>query len=101
MQVVSSRPFMRLAMAGALVAALSLAGCGRKGPLDPPPSASAAPATSEQAPPSAQGPGLMGPASLSPFGSGGGSSANSGSPTGTAAPPTTQNKKFLLDPLLN
>ena len=32
-----------LAIAAALAAALTLAGCGRKGPLDPPPTASAAP----------------------------------------------------------
>ena len=31
---------LRLALAGALVAALGLAACGRKGPLDPPPGAS-------------------------------------------------------------
>ena len=34
--------FNRLAVIGALAAALALAGCGRKGPLDPPPSATAA-----------------------------------------------------------
>ena len=34
------RPFLRLALAGALVASLGLAACGRKGPLDPPPGAS-------------------------------------------------------------
>jgi predicted small lipoprotein YifL len=34
--------FMRLALIGAFVAAFALAGCGRKGPLDPPPSASLA-----------------------------------------------------------
>ena len=33
-------PFIRIAMIGMLVAALGLAGCGRKGPLDPPPGAS-------------------------------------------------------------
>jgi predicted small lipoprotein YifL len=33
-------PFIRLAMIGVLVAAFGLAGCGRKGPLDPPPGAS-------------------------------------------------------------
>lgn len=33
-------PFIRLATIGVLVAALGLAGCGRKGPLDPPPGAS-------------------------------------------------------------
>lgn len=33
-------PFIRLATIGMLVAALGLAGCGRKGPLDPPPGAS-------------------------------------------------------------
>ena len=36
------RPFLRLAVIGALFAALGLAGCGRKGPLDPPPGASMA-----------------------------------------------------------
>jgi len=99
---VSDRPFPRLAVIAVLVAALGLAGCGRKGPLDPPPSASAAPATSEQTPPSAQGPGLTGPASMSPFGSGGGSGASSGgASSGPAAQPTTTNQKFFLDPLLN
>jgi predicted small lipoprotein YifL len=36
------RPFFRLALIGALAASLGLAACGRKGPLDPPPSASLA-----------------------------------------------------------
>jgi predicted small lipoprotein YifL len=34
-------PLARLALAAALVAALGLAGCGRKGALDPPPGAAA------------------------------------------------------------
>jgi predicted small lipoprotein YifL len=40
-----SRRRLRLAFAvlGALAAALSLAGCGRKGPLDPPPAAAPPP----------------------------------------------------------
>jgi predicted small lipoprotein YifL len=33
-------PLLRLATIGALAAALALAGCGRKGALDPPPGAS-------------------------------------------------------------
>jgi predicted small lipoprotein YifL len=41
---------VRIAVIGALVAALGLAGCGRKGPLDPPPGASSA-AASPAAPP--------------------------------------------------
>jgi predicted small lipoprotein YifL len=36
----SDRPFIRLALIGAAVMALGLSGCGRKGPLDPPPGAS-------------------------------------------------------------
>jgi len=36
------RPFLRLALIGALAASLGLAACGRKGPLDPPPGASLA-----------------------------------------------------------
>jgi predicted small lipoprotein YifL len=35
--------FAHLAVIGALAAALALAGCGRKGPLDPPPSAGGPP----------------------------------------------------------
>jgi predicted small lipoprotein YifL len=34
------RPYLRLALIGALAASLGLAACGRKGPLDPPPGAS-------------------------------------------------------------
>jgi predicted small lipoprotein YifL len=33
------RVYLRIALAGALAAALGLAACGRKGPLDPPPDA--------------------------------------------------------------
>ena len=40
MSRVFDRPFMRLAVIGALAASLALAACGRKGPLDPPPGAS-------------------------------------------------------------
>jgi predicted small lipoprotein YifL len=38
---ISSQKWARLAAVGALVAALGLSACGRKGPLDPPPSAAA------------------------------------------------------------
>jgi predicted small lipoprotein YifL len=38
----SDRPFLRLALIGALAASFGLAACGRKGPLDPPPAASLA-----------------------------------------------------------
>lgn len=34
------RPLFRFALIGVLAAVLGLAGCGRKGPLDPPPGAS-------------------------------------------------------------
>jgi predicted small lipoprotein YifL len=39
---ICDRPFLRLAVIGALAAALGLTACGRKGPLDPPPAASLA-----------------------------------------------------------
>jgi predicted small lipoprotein YifL len=42
------RPLMRLAALAALGSALALTGCGRKGPLDPPPSAAIAPPPSDQ-----------------------------------------------------
>jgi predicted small lipoprotein YifL len=34
------RPVFRLALIAALAASIGLSGCGRKGPLDPPPAAS-------------------------------------------------------------
>ena len=42
MSSLSNRRLARIAVIGALVAALGLAGCGRKGGLDPPPGASIA-----------------------------------------------------------
>jgi predicted small lipoprotein YifL len=45
---------VRIAVIGALVAALGLAGCGRKGGLDPPPGATAA--AEQSAPPGAAPP---------------------------------------------
>lgn len=36
------RPFLRLSVVFALAGAFALGGCGRKGPLDPPPAASLA-----------------------------------------------------------
>jgi predicted small lipoprotein YifL len=44
---------VRIAVIGALVAALGLAGCGRKGGLDPPPGATAAAADQGVVPPGA------------------------------------------------
>jgi predicted small lipoprotein YifL len=48
--------FMRIAAIGALVAALGLAGCGRKAGLDPPPAAAVSQAAPEARPEA--GPGL-------------------------------------------
>jgi predicted small lipoprotein YifL len=53
----SSRSYFRFAAFGALIAALCLAGCGRKGPLDLPPTAS-----SQQAPAEGQSGSAMAPA---------------------------------------
>ncbi|MFY9685368.1 MAG: lipoprotein [Pseudolabrys sp.] len=76
------RPFLRLALIGALVASFALAACGRKGPLDPPPSASVA---GEQAAPT-------------------GAQATRGQPTGPDGKPIApgmSNKRIPLDVLLN
>ena len=66
-------PFVTLALVGALTAAFALAGCGRKGPLDPPPAASVA---GEQG------------------------KADAGE-RARAAQDAQQKKHFVLDPLLN
>ncbi|MGA2312421.1 MAG: lipoprotein [Xanthobacteraceae bacterium] len=66
---------VRFALAVLVTAALGLAACGRKGPLDPPPSAAVPP------PPAAS------------------AADASGAPV-TANPAPSQNKSFILDPLL-
>ena len=79
------RHFVRLATIGALIAALGLAGCGRKGPLEPPPAALA------PGPAVAEGPGTPTAVETSP---------TSG---GAQAPITGHRPKyqsFILDPLL-
>ena len=86
MPLPSNRNLVRLATAAALIAALGLAGCGRRGPLEPPPSALAG-----QPVPGAEGPGQ--PTSVEVGPSGGGAQA-----------PITGNRPsqrtFILDPLL-
>ena len=78
------RLFFRLALIGALAAAFGLAGCGRKGPLDPPPSAVSA--TGKQEPANT---GLI----SSPFEK----PADKKQSSADKAP----DKSFFLDPLLN
>jgi predicted small lipoprotein YifL len=81
------RPFFRLALIGALATSFALAACGRKGPLDPPPSASVA---GEQVAPGGQAP----PA---------GAQVNSGpiGPDGKPIAPGMRDKRIPLDVLLN
>ena len=54
MNSLSDLRLVRIAVIGALVVALGLAGCGRKGGLDPPPGATAA--ANQAAPPGAAPP---------------------------------------------
>jgi predicted small lipoprotein YifL len=69
------RRFFRLALIGALAASLGLTACGRKGPLDPPPSASVAGGQAAQ--------------------------GNSVGPDGKPLAPAGLNKRIPLDVLLN
>lgn len=89
------RPCIRLATFSVLIGALGLAGCGRKGPLDPPPGASLVD-------PQANGPGLASPIGASPIG-GSKPSHNAleiGS-NGQPLAPKGPNKRIPLDVLLN
>jgi len=76
------RLFFRLALIGALAASLGLAACGRKGPLDPPPSAVSA--TGKQEPANTN---LI----SSPF----------EKPASKEQGDRVPNRSFVLDPLLN
>ena len=77
---VTAFPFFRLAVIGVLALSFALSACGRKGPLDPPPRASAAPRSDQQ-------------------------QAQSAEPTedefGNPVLPKGQKKAFPLDVLLN
>lgn len=90
MSLSTERAFLRLALVGALVASLGLAACGRKGPLDPPPSASAADAPAEQPRQSS-----LNPIAMQPIGS-----ASQGGGNMLETPPGPK-KRIFLDGLLN
>lgn len=90
MSLSTERAFLRLALVGALVASLGLAACGRKGPLDPPPSASATDAPAEQPKQSS-----LNPIAMQPIGS-----ASQGGGNMLETPPGPK-KRIFLDGLLN
>ena len=89
MSLFRDRPFTRLALVGVALAALTLAGCGRKGPLDPPPGASmVSEPTSGPVAPTTADPLIAAP---------GQTSENPNRATAPAGP----NKRIFLDNLLN
>ncbi len=87
------RPFLRLALIGALVATLGLAACGRKGPLDPPPGASL---EGEAKPAQSNSPSLLSPGGVQPLGGGSGNRGYDAMET-----PKGPKKSIPLDVLLN
>ncbi len=86
-----NRAALRLAAFTALAAALALGGCGRKGPLDPPPSAAIAPAPEGPALGEANDPALTGGYRRAP------SATVTAQPTGPLPP---DKRSFILDPLI-
>jgi predicted small lipoprotein YifL len=89
------RPLTRLALIGAAIASLTLAGCGRKGPLDPPPAASVTGEPQPSTPASAISP------MTSPIG-GQAKNDNPGvGPDGKVQAPPGPNRHIFLDNLLN
>ena len=90
------RPFLRLALIGALAAALGLAACGRKGPLDSPPGQSL------EGQPQATTPGLMDPnLTATPIGGQVKDDFAGVDSSGRAVAPKGQKKRIPLDVLLN
>ncbi len=86
-----NRAALRLAAFVALAAALALGGCGRKGPLDPPPSAAIAPGPDGTSLGEANDPNLAGGYRRAP------SAAAAAQPTGPLPP---DRRTFILDPLI-
>ena len=89
------RPLFRLALVGALAASFALTGCGRKGPLDPPPGASIA---NE---PQANMPNLMNPVRGAPIGGQTVDNNPGVGPDGQPLAPKGEKKRIPLDVLLN
>jgi predicted small lipoprotein YifL len=88
------RLFIRVATIGSLAVALGLAGCGRKGPLDPPPSGAVAEPV--QAVPTGPGP------SMNPISGPAKSNApNAFGPNGEPVAAKGQKKSLFLDWLLD
>jgi len=91
---------VRVAAAAALAAAIGLAGCGRKGPLEAPPSAAIAQPQSVQQPP----PSLGEPEEPGEFrrqADAGTSGAPAAPPPRSQTTPMQPKKSFFLDWLLN
>ena len=86
-----NRSALRLAAFAALAAALALGGCGRKGPLDPPPSTSAAPAPDEPSLGDNSDPNFAGGFRRPP------PNTVTAQPTGPLPP---DKRTFILDPLI-
>ncbi|MGH6851721.1 MAG: LPS translocon maturation chaperone LptM [Methylocella sp.] len=76
--------------------ALSLASCGRRGPLEPPPGAPASNAPLAGAPGAYEAPANPGEVA----GQTTGASSGAGAPAAAKQPPRRPPKPFLLDPLL-
>ncbi len=89
MSLFRDRPFLRLALIGVALASLTLAGCGRKGPLDPPPGASMASGPQPAAVPVGADP-LVSPIGQTP-------DSRPSQPQAPVGP----NKRIFLDNLLN
>jgi predicted small lipoprotein YifL len=105
LQVIQELPVIRFqgfraGMIGALAVALLLAGCGRKGPLDPPPGSGLQSGAPVQAPPPAAGPaGLTGPGGLA--GPPVRGARQDFDENGRPIAPPGEKKHFFLDWLLN
>ena len=90
------RPFLRLALIGALAASLGLAACGRKGPLESPPGYQ-----SEAQPQATNNPGPLNPMAPTPIGGQAKEGFAGVDTSGRAVAPPGQKKRLPLDVLLN
>jgi predicted small lipoprotein YifL len=89
------RPFLRLALIGALAASLGLAACGRKGPLESPPG------HQSEAQPPANNPNPLNPMATTPIGGQAKEGFAGVDSSGRAVAPPGQKKRIPLDVLLN